>query len=66
MAQEKVREPELSPLGYTPEEEEAHRKLMEAGLLKEVKPRSNESKLNRPVGTVLGKPISETIVEDRR
>ncbi|HZO90542.1 MAG TPA: hypothetical protein VFB38_19600 [Chthonomonadaceae bacterium] len=66
MAQEKVREPELSPAGYTPEEERVHQMLIEAGLLKEVKPRSRECKLDRPTGEICGKPLSETIIEERR
>ena len=66
MAQKQRAEPDISPAGYTPEEDKAHRALIAAGLLKEVKPRSLQSKMNRPVGTVLGKPISETLVEERR
>lgn len=65
MADPRVREADLSPPGYTPEEERAHQALIKAGLLKEVKPRSLESKMNRPIGIVPGKPISETIVEER-
>jgi hypothetical protein len=66
MAQERVVEPDISPSGYTPEEEKAHKALIEAGLLKRVKPRSLKSKRDRPVGIIQGKPISETIVEERR
>jgi hypothetical protein len=66
MAKEIVREPDIVPSGYTPEEEKVHQTLIEAGLLKEVKPRSLKSKMDRPVGIVHGKPISETIIEERR
>lgn len=66
MAQEKVIAPEISPLGYTSEEEAVHKALIEAGIVKEIRPRSSESKLNRPLGKVKGKPVSETIIEERR
>ena len=66
MAQEKIAEPDVSPLGYTPEEEAVHKALLEAGIVKDIRPRSTESKLNRPLGKVKGKPVSETIIEERR
>lgn len=66
MAQEKVVEPEVAPQGYTEEEEAVHRALLEAGIVKEIRPRSSENKLNRPLGKVKGKPVSETIIEERR
>jgi len=52
--------------GYTEEEACVHRKLMEAGLLKEVKPRHLTSQMDRPLATIEGKPLSETIIEERR
>jgi hypothetical protein len=66
MAQKQVAEPEISPAGYTPEEEAVHKALLDAGIVKEIRPRSRQSKLNRPLGKVIGKPVSETILEDRR
>jgi hypothetical protein len=66
MTKEQICGKELSPLGYTPEEEAVHQALMEAGLLKEVKPRTWEDTSNRPMGTIQGKPLSETIIEERR
>ena len=66
MAQKQVAERKVSPTGYTPEEEKAHCDLIAAGLLKEIKPRTLKSKMDRPVGIVIGQPISETIIEDRR
>lgn len=66
MAPEKTPRPGLSPLGYTPEEEAVHKELMEMGLLTEVRPRTKECKMDRPVGRITGKPLSETVIEDRR
>lgn len=66
MTQTKVRETEVSPEGYTPEEARVHQMLIEARLLKKGKPRSQECKMNRATGEIIGKPISETIIEERR
>jgi len=58
--------PEKVSLDYTEEEQCVHQKMIEAGLLKRVKPRTGISKLDRPLGTIEGKPLSETIIEERR
>lgn len=59
-------EPAHVPKPYTEEEQCVHQKLMEAGLLTRVKPRSGVSKLDRPFVTIKGKPLSETVMEERR
>jgi len=49
-------------------EEELQRRLLEAGLLSEIKPRGMDAESYRrytPV-EVKGKPVSETIIEERR
>ena len=58
--------PEHSSLEYTEEEQCVHQKMLESGFLKRVKPRTGISKLDRPLGTIEGKPLSETIIEERR
>jgi hypothetical protein len=39
--------------------------LRDAGLVSEIKHPSRESSSERPLVTVVGKPVSETIIEDR-
>ena len=52
--------------GYSREEWVAMQALTEAGLLKEIKPRRRGSvRLHAPV-PIQGKPLSETVVEERR
>lgn len=56
----------LETAGYTPEEWRAMRALVDAGLMKEIKPRCKErSAAYKPV-PIQGKPLSETIIEKRR
>jgi len=42
------------------------RALYEAGLIKEIKPRVKRPRERRPLIKIKGKPLSETIIEDRR
>ena len=42
------------------------RALYEAGLVSEIKPRVKRPRLRRPPIKIKGKPLSETIIEDRR
>jgi hypothetical protein len=42
------------------------RALHEAGLISEIKPRVKRPRERRPPIRIKGKPISETIIEDRR
>ena len=58
----------LSPIAVPPTEEQFERELMRAGILDEVQPPPRTSKPGRdrkPI-EVKGKPLSETIIEDRR
>jgi hypothetical protein len=42
------------------------RALYEAGLVSEIKPRAKRPRVRRPPIKIKGKPLSETIIEDRR
>lgn len=42
------------------------RALYEAGLVSEIKPRVKRPRVRRPPIRIKGKPLSETIIEDRR
>jgi hypothetical protein len=42
------------------------RALYEAGLVSEIKPRVKRPRVRRPPIKIKGKPLSETIIEDRR
>jgi hypothetical protein len=59
-------EPTPLPQPYTEEEQCVHEKLLQAGLLTRVKPRTGVSKRDRPRVTIEGKPLSETVIEERR
>ena len=52
--------------GYSPEEWKAMQSLVEAGLMKEIKPRRKERSVEFTPVPIQGKPLSETILEDRR
>jgi hypothetical protein len=43
-----------------------HRALYEAGLVKEANPPARQPRERRPPIKIKGKPLSETIIEDRR
>ena len=53
-------------LGYSPEEWGALQGLQQAGLLTEIKPKRTNRIVERPSITITGKPLSETIIEERR
>ena len=62
---EQVARSSASPL---PTDEEYQERLVEAGLLKQVRPRRRDQRAfdsYRPV-EISGKPLSETIIEERR
>ena len=42
------------------------RALYEAGLIREIRPRVKRPRVRRPPIKIKGKPLSETIIEDRR
>lgn len=56
----------LETAGYSPEEWTAMQALVAAGLMKEIKPRYSQSVLNHTPVPIQGKPLSETILEERR
>lgn len=56
----------LNPDTETLKRERFHRSLLEAGLVKEIKTGRPPSSSNRSLITVKGKPVSETIIEERR
>jgi hypothetical protein len=57
---------QIPPAGYSPEEEQVLREMLRDGLLTEIKPRSMARPLERPLVPIQGKPLSETILEERR
>jgi hypothetical protein len=56
----------LELAGYTPEEWQAMQTLVDAGLMKEIKPRCTQRTIEFTPVPIQGKPLSETIVEERR
>jgi hypothetical protein len=51
---------------YSPEEERFHHALLAAGLVKEIKPPRGAPSGERRLIQVRGKPVSETLIEERR
>ncbi len=47
-------------------EEQFLQSLMRAGLITEIRRPDRSSKLDRPAVPISGKPLSETVIEDRR
>ena len=56
----------LASGGYSLEEERFHQALLASGLVKEIKPRRSIPLEEPPLIQVQGKPVSETIIEERR
>lgn len=56
----------LETAGYSPAEWKAMQALVKAGLQKQIKPRLPASDTERPLVSIQGKPLSETIIEERR
>jgi hypothetical protein len=56
----------LETAGYSPEEWMAMQALVASGLMKEIKPRYNQSIVDHTPVPIQGKPLSETILEERR
>jgi hypothetical protein len=50
----------------TVEEERFLNALLASGLVKEIKRPPRDSKIERPLVPIQGKPLSETIIEERR
>jgi hypothetical protein len=56
----------LAPTGYSPEEEWVLQEMLKVGLLTEIKPRHADRQGAYPLVHIQGKPLSETIREERR
>jgi len=57
---------QLASAGYSPEEEQVLQELLKVGLLTEIKPRRIDHQVAYPLVPIQGKPLSETILEERR
>jgi hypothetical protein len=56
----------LAPADYSPEEEQVLQEMLQVGLLTEIKPRRTDRQVAYPLVPIQGKPLSETILEERR
>ncbi len=63
-------EPDKAPLDETRQagdlDQRIQRALYDAGLISEIKPRVKRPRARRPPIKIKGRPLSETIIEDRR
>lgn len=57
---------EADSYGYSIEEWRVQKALVEAGLMEKITPRCTESVLEFTPVPITGKPLSETIIEERR
>jgi hypothetical protein len=57
---------QLAPAGYAPEEERVLQEMRKVGLLTEINPRRTDRQIVYPPVPIQGKPLSETIREERR
>ncbi len=57
---------EAAVYGYSLQEYKAMQSLVEAGLMKEIKPRPKGPFVQYTPVPIQGKPLSETIIEERR
>ena len=56
----------LAPAGHSPEEERVLQEMLKVGLLTEIKPCRTDRQGVSPLVPIQGKPLSETIREERR
>jgi hypothetical protein len=56
----------LEKTSTTDSREAFHQALLDSGLVKQIKPRSPLRDADRPLVPIQGKPLSETIIEERR
>ena len=56
----------LAPADYSHEEERVLQEILKVGLLTESKPRRTDRQVAYPLGPIQGKPLSETVLEERR
>ena len=57
---------QLAPADYSSEEEQVLQEMLKVGLLTEIKPRHTDRQVAYPLVSTEGKPLSETILEERR
>ena len=57
---------QLVPADYSPAEEGVLQGMLKVGLLTEIKPRRPDRQAAYPLLPIQGKPLSETILEERR
>ena len=57
---------QLASTGYSSVEEQVLQELLKVGLLTEIKPRHIGRQVAYPLVPIQGKPLSETILEERR
>lgn len=57
---------EADSYGYSIEEWRVQKALVEAGLMQKITPRCTESALDFTPVPIIGEPLSETIIEERR
>jgi hypothetical protein len=57
---------QLAPTNYVPAEEQVLQEMLKVGLLTEIKPRRTDRQVAYPLVPIQGKPLSETILEERR
>lgn len=63
---ERALQDRLETAGYSPEEWKAMQSLVDSGLMKEITPRCKERTVEYIAIPIQGKPLSETIIEERR
>lgn len=59
-------EAQLDETGEAAAREAFHQALLDAGLVKQIKTPPMRDERERPLVTIRGKPLSETIIEERR
>jgi len=57
---------QLAPTSSVPAEEQVLQEMLKVGLLIEIKPRRTDRQVAYPLVPIQGKPLSETILEERR
>jgi len=57
---------QLAQRRYSPDEERFHEALLASGLVKEIKPPCMTPSGRHPLIQAQGKPVSETLIEERR
>jgi len=57
---------QMAPTSSVPAEEQVLQEMLKVGLLIEIKPRRTDRQVAYPLVPIQGKPLSETILEERR